>query len=75
MRSALSSALARRLAARRKAGVHQLRPGSCDASLLDWSAPENATIELPAASAARPEQGADLIAALQTWQPTALPAL
>jgi hypothetical protein len=42
---------------------------SCDASLLDWSAPQNATLELPAASLIS-EQGADLIAALQTWQPT-----
>ena len=42
---------------------------SCDASLLDWSAPQNATLELPAASLIS-EQGPDLIAALQTWQPT-----
>jgi len=41
----------------------------CDASLLDWSAPENATIELPAA-ALLDQNGPDLIAALQTWQPT-----
>jgi len=44
-------------------------PASCDARLLDWSAPGNATIELPAASLVS-EQGAELIAALQTWQPT-----
>ena len=44
-------------------------PASCDASLLDWSAPQNATIELAAANLIS-EQGSDLIAALQTWQPT-----
>ncbi len=41
----------------------------CDAGLLDWSAPENATIELPAA-ALLGTNGPDLIAAVQTWQPT-----
>lgn len=42
---------------------------SCDARLLDWSTPENAAIELPAASLVG-NDGPDLIAALQTWQPT-----
>ncbi|WP_291982337.1 HDOD domain-containing protein [Candidatus Accumulibacter sp. ACC005] len=41
-----------------------------DAGLLDWSAPENAAIEIPAA-ALLDADGADLIGALQTWQPTA----
>ena len=41
----------------------------CDATLLDWSAPQNATIELPATALLGP-QGAELIAALQIWQPT-----
>lgn len=41
---------------------------NCDASLLNWSTPENATLELPAAVLLSPS-GADLIAALQTWQP------
>jgi hypothetical protein len=41
---------------------------ACDARLLDWSAPANATIELPASSLLG-EHGADLIAMLQTWQP------
>jgi hypothetical protein len=40
----------------------------CDASLLDWTTPANATIELPAA-ALLGAQGPALIAALQTWQP------
>ncbi|EXI66480.1 MAG: HDOD domain protein [Candidatus Accumulibacter adjunctus] len=40
-----------------------------DARLLDWSAPENATIELPA-TCLLGEHGPDLIAAIQTWQPT-----
>ena len=40
-----------------------------DARLLDWSAPENVTIELPAACLLG-EHGPDLIAAIQTWQPT-----
>lgn len=40
-----------------------------DAGLLDWATPENATIELPAASLVGPD-GPDLISALQTWQPT-----
>jgi len=40
-----------------------------DARLLDWSAPENATIELPAASLLG-EHGPDLVAAIQTWQPS-----
>lgn len=44
-------------------------PSSYDAGLLDWSTPENATIELPAA-ALLGDGGPDLIAALQTWQPT-----
>jgi hypothetical protein len=47
---------------------------SCDASLLDWSAPQNATLELPAASliseqGARPDRGAADLAT------DALPAL
>ena len=42
---------------------------SCNAGLLDWSTPENAAIELPAAALLGPD-GADLISALQTWQPT-----
>jgi len=40
-----------------------------DARILDWSAPENATIELPAACLLG-EHGPDLIAAIQIWQPT-----
>ncbi|WP_313952050.1 HDOD domain-containing protein [Accumulibacter sp.] len=40
-----------------------------NAGLLDWTPPENATIELPAASLVGPN-GPDLISALQTWQPT-----
>jgi c-di-GMP-related signal transduction protein len=40
-----------------------------DARLLDWSAPENVTIELPAACLIG-EHGPNLIAAIQTWQPT-----
>ena len=42
---------------------------SCDAGLLDWSTPENAALELPAAALLGPD-GPDLISALQTWQPT-----
>ncbi|MQM31110.1 MAG: histidine kinase [Candidatus Accumulibacter phosphatis] len=42
----------------------------CDAGLLDWSAPDNAAMELPAAALLGAD-GPDLIAALQTWQPTA----
>ena len=42
---------------------------ACDAGLLDWSAPENAAIELAAATLLGPN-GPDLISALQTWQPT-----
>lgn len=42
---------------------------TCDAGLLDWSAPVNAAIELPAAALLGP-QAPDLINALQTWQPT-----
>ena len=42
---------------------------ACDAGLLDWSAPENAAIELAAATLLGPN-GPDLIGALQTWQPT-----
>ena len=41
----------------------------CDTGLLDWATPDNATIELPAATLIGPD-GPNLIAALQTWQPT-----
>lgn len=43
--------------------------GGCEAGLLDWSAPDNATIELPA-TALVGEDGPNVIAALQTFQPT-----
>lgn len=42
---------------------------SCDASLLDWTTPENATLEFSAATLLSPH-GPDLIAGLETWQPT-----
>ncbi|WP_291994888.1 HDOD domain-containing protein [Candidatus Accumulibacter sp. ACC003] len=45
------------------------RGPACSAGLLDWSTPDNATIELTAATLLGAD-GPDLIAALQTWQPT-----
>ena len=44
-------------------------PGGGEAGLLDWLAPENATLELSAPTLLG-EQGADLIAALQAFQPS-----
>ena len=41
----------------------------CEAGILDWSAPDNATIELPATTLVG-QAGPDVIAALQTFQPT-----
>lgn len=41
----------------------------CNASILDWMTPENATLEFSAATLLSPH-GPDLIAALETWQPT-----
>ena len=41
----------------------------CEAGILDWSAPDNATIELPATTLVC-QAGPDVIAALQTFQPT-----
>jgi len=41
----------------------------CEAAILDWAAPENAAIELPAALLVGAE-GADVINTLQTFQPT-----
>ena len=41
----------------------------CEAGILDWSAPDNATIEL-AATTLVGQAGPDVIAALQTFQPT-----
>lgn len=41
----------------------------CEAGILDWSAPNNATIELPATTLVG-QGGPDVIATLQTFQPT-----
>ena len=41
----------------------------CDTGLLDWAKPDNATSEWTAATLIGPD-GPNLIAALQTWQPT-----